>query len=431
MKRSLVPGSLVVALVCSLFTGLAGQDTITVMTYNLLSFPDHNENSVRTDHFVKILMATEPDIIVANEMRSQTGVDDLLNKGLKRIYNDYEAGPFTARDSHNNAVFYRDSRVSLDSVFTITTAVRDIDGYVFRINDHADSTFRWTVFVAHLKAGNPYWDPDNPIKRWAMVKQVQTHITNQDTNYYYAFAGDFNFYKSSEPGYTLLMDSMSIDLEDPLDTPGNWHDGATYDWLHTQSTRISDLGDGGSTGGMDDRFDFILLSHHMLADSAALTYVQDSYQAYGNDGQHFNKSINDTPANTAVPSDIADALYRASDHLPVILELAYPSKGELAVSEQRATLPTAPQLHANYPNPFNPCTTLNYDLPKGTVLALVVYDVQGREVVRLTDGYQKASSYKLVWDGSNSHGRKSPSGIYIARLVTPEHTKSIKMLLLR
>ncbi|MEE9161919.1 MAG: T9SS type A sorting domain-containing protein [Candidatus Neomarinimicrobiota bacterium] len=58
----------------------------------------------------------------------------------------------------------------------------------------------------------------------------------------------------------------------------------------------------------------------------------------------------------------------------------------------------------NYPNPFNPAATLRYDLPEAADVRLTVYDLRGREV---------------------------PSGLYIARLATPEYTKSIKMVLLK
>ena len=75
---------------------------------------------------------------------------------------------------------------------------------------------------------------------------------------------------------------------------------------------------------MDDRFDFVLVSY-ALDDGDGLDYVDYSYTAYGNDGLRFNNDIND-PTNTIVSAAIADALYGASDHLPVFLELQTPAK---------------------------------------------------------------------------------------------------------
>ncbi|MCH8328627.1 MAG: leucine-rich repeat domain-containing protein, partial [Candidatus Marinimicrobia bacterium] len=96
-----------------------------------------------------------------------------------------------------------------------------------------------------------------------------------------------------------------------------------------------------------------------------------------------------------------------------------------------AVVPKAYDLHQNYPNPFNPRSSIRFDLPEATHLELVVYDMMGREVVRLAGGKMPAGSHKVIWDGQDRAGRGVPSGIYIARIVTPGFTKSIKMVLLK
>ncbi|MFC1620616.1 LamG-like jellyroll fold domain-containing protein, partial [Candidatus Neomarinimicrobiota bacterium] len=94
-------------------------------------------------------------------------------------------------------------------------------------------------------------------------------------------------------------------------------------------------------------------------------------------------------------------------------------------------MPSEYALHAAYPNPFNPVSTIRYDLPQGSAVSLVVYDIMGREVARLVDGYMELGNQQVIWDSRDKNGREIPSGIYIARLVTPEYTKSIKMVLLK
>ncbi len=93
--------------------------------------------------------------------------------------------------------------------------------------------------------------------------------------------------------------------------------------------------------------------------------------------------------------------------------------------------PVQYQLYPGHPNPFNPTTTLGFDLPAATSVTLMIYDLTGREVARLADGGYLPGYHQVVWDGRNASGRLLPSGIYIARLITPEYTKSIKMLLLK
>lgn len=89
------------------------------------------------------------------------------------------------------------------------------------------------------------------------------------------------------------------------------------------------------------------------------------------------------------------------------------------------------KLYGNYPNPFNSVSTIRFDLPQASDVSLVVYDILGREVARLVDGYMEAGYHQVQWNGGDRLGGEVPSGIYIAQLMTPEYTNSIKMLLLK
>ncbi len=96
-----------------------------------------------------------------------------------------------------------------------------------------------------------------------------------------------------------------------------------------------------------------------------------------------------------------------------------------------AGLPEEFALRQNYPNPFNPSTTIRYDLPEAVEVTLCVYDLLGREVVRLVDGRREAGYHRAVWDGQDASGRPVPTGLYITRLFTPGYTRSIKLVLLK
>ena len=105
---------------------------------------------------------------------------------------------------------------------------------------------------------------------------------------------------------------------------------------------------------------------------------------------------------------------------------------QLSVGDNAATgVPIHFSLHQNYPNPFNPVTTLRLDLPQAAEVKLVVYDLLGREVVQLVKSRQQPGHHQVIWTGTTAEGRAAPTGIYIARLVTPEYKKSIKMVLLK
>jgi len=102
--------------------------------------------------------------------------------------------------------------------------------------------------------------------------------------------------------------------------------------------------------------------------------------------------------------------------------------------EQNVSNPLIPEefsLSTNYPNPFNPSTTIRFGLPVATDVTFIIYDLMGREVDRLADSHRAAGYYQLVWQGRDTRGKSMSSGIYIARLVTPQYIKSIKMVLIK
>ena len=91
-----------------------------------------------------------------------------------------------------------------------------------------------------------------------------------------------------------------------------------------------------------------------------------------------------------------------------------------------STLLSELKLHPAHPNPFNPVTTISFDLPEACDISLVVYDVSGREVARLVDEFKSAGAHEVIFDGSNLS-----SGIYFARLQMDRVSLTKKMLLVK
>ena len=89
-------------------------------------------------------------------------------------------------------------------------------------------------------------------------------------------------------------------------------------------------------------------------------------------------------------------------------------------------IPTEMTLMGNYPNPFNPTTTLIYALPEPGHISISIYNILGQKAATLFEGEKPAGRFTLQWDGS-----RYPSGIYFARLETGDISKSIKMVLLK
>ena len=83
---------------------------------------------------------------------------------------------------------------------------------------------------------------------------------------------------------------------------------------------------------------------------------------------------------------------------------------------------------SNYPNPFNPTTTLTYTLTEDMSVVLSVLDIRGRQIRRLTKGDQAAGKYVCVWDGSNDRGQQVPGGVYFFNLQGHSFRRAVKIV---
>ena len=88
-------------------------------------------------------------------------------------------------------------------------------------------------------------------------------------------------------------------------------------------------------------------------------------------------------------------------------------------------------LKQNFPNPFNPHTTVRYSLPEESPVEVSVYDTKGRHVKTLVDRRQKAGLHSVRWDGMDDDGRPLSSGIYFCRMVAGRYGETQKMVLVR
>ena len=330
------------------------QNTIKTMFYNVLWFPELNPN--RIDLLQEVLQDYEPDIFMVCELQSQEGADAILNIGLNSDGNsNFSAAPYFENQSGGGnlqqALFYRNDMFVLENTEIINTPVRDINKYTLLLNTVNQDTnpIRIYAYVTHLKSSQ---GGANQQLRLSMVEAFVNDTQQLEEDAYVLFAGDFNIYTSTEPAYLEILDQTNnIAMADPINTPGAWNNNEDFTAVHTQSTRTSSSGfGGGAGGGLDDRFDFIMVSQNMMTDSN-LGYKADSYKAYGNNGNCYNNDINDINCGGVYNQVIRDALYNMSDHLPVVMELE---------TDQEIVLLNVPQNSA--PQPFSLKNTLVSDI---------------------------------------------------------------------
>ncbi|MBU78482.1 MAG: hypothetical protein CMG28_03535 [Candidatus Marinimicrobia bacterium] len=94
-------------------------------------------------------------------------------------------------------------------------------------------------------------------------------------------------------------------------------------------------------------------------------------------------------------------------------------------------IPETFALHANYPNPFNPSTTISYDLPEQAQVTLKVYDMLGKQIKTLVNQSQDAGNRTAVWNGTDNLGRQVSAGVYLYQIQAGEFSQTRKMLLLK
>lgn len=329
-------------------TGRA-QDTLTVMQYNLLQYGNYqgfggcseatNNTHHKDDCIRTILEYVQPDILTVCEFgASQQIQDDFIKHNLNIDGISYWKSDAIINHAGSNLInhiFYDSRKMELKRHVALYTNPRDTDVYELYLKTpgllYGDTT-KLVCIVAHPKAGD---DSDSMARRRKTMQEAMNHVEKNYANENVLIMGDFNMYRASESGYQLLTKTYSnsqVLFVDPLKNVGGvgeWHEQAQFAQFHTQSTRSQNTSCF-SNGGLDDRFDMILLSDEIYMNFNKIKYLANSYYAVGNDGRHYNQSINQN-GNAAVPSEVAQALFDVSDHLPVTMKLLVQDK--LAVAE--------------------------------------------------------------------------------------------------
>lgn len=103
----------------------------------------------------------------------------------------------------------------------------------------------------------------------------------------------------------------------------------------------------------------------------------------------------------------------------------------VGISSNESSGPREFSLSQNFPNPFNPETIINYQIPKRAKVDISIYNILGQKVRTLVDEERMGGTYVVKWDGKDQIGRHVPSGIYIYRINAEEFVQAKKMIFLR
>ena len=309
------------------------QGRIKVMSYNLLNFnnypsyctAENNPHEAKAGYLATIVANQQPDVLCCCEVGGKNptlaySISYILGNSLNvNGVTRWKAANASGNTYLNNALFYDQTKLTLVAQTKVDTDIREINIYKLKHKQQGDTL---KVAIVHLKAGSEYSSD-----RANEILQLMNYLTAQGSNDNFIVCGDFNVYRASEPAFQNLVNPsyMPIAFYDPVNQMGDWTINSNFSEYHTQSTHSGST-DCFSGGGMDDRFDFILMSGSIINGTKGITYRPNSYWAVGQDGNRFNGAIN-SPQNNTLPSNVIEALYNMSDHLPVVAELDFGDVG--------------------------------------------------------------------------------------------------------
>jgi hypothetical protein len=223
------------------------------------------------------------------------------------------------------AMFYRADTLTEDvagHVDIYSQASRYADRWKLQLIGYTSPESGFYIYSAHLKAST---GSTNAQTRLTGATAIRSNADALPSGTHIIYAGDFNVYNNLEPAYLKFLSTGSGQALDPLGTE-SWA-GAANAIKHTQAPCAGTC--ALVNGGMDDRFDH-QLSTAAFQDGAGLALIPGTFRSFGNDGNHYDQSIN-AGNNTYYPGDIprsnalAADLYVASDHVPVVVDYQRPA----------------------------------------------------------------------------------------------------------
>ncbi len=315
---------------------------LRVVTYNISNY----DGTTRAADLQTVFYATfegrslAPDIILAQEFSTPTAVNNfrnLLNSAVGSPGDWVSTGFATGGDTAQVAL-YRSSKVQFLQRVTVSPGgalhPRNLMRFDFRPVGYTGAGATLACYNTHMKAGSTGSDGTLRLNE---ARAARDNAETLNPAWSFLLGGDLNIQSSGEAAYVELTGPQASDAGrffDPIATPGTWNNNVAYRFVHTQ--------DPIGAGGMDDRYDQILMSDTLI-DGDGLDYIgqagtpyststwndsRHSYRSYGNDGASFDTTLR-TTGNTMVGPVIAQALRNAAagaGHLPVYVDLRVPAE---------------------------------------------------------------------------------------------------------
>lgn len=314
---------------------------LRVATWNVTNYESGREADFKTALYAEFEgRRFAPDVLIGQEFLSKKGQENFL-----RLLNeaddspgDWAAAPFVDGPDTDSALFYRTSRISFLAATIVSKGgeapqhPRHLMRYNLQLKGYTAPATILACYSSHMKSGSTEEDRD---RRNLEAERLRQDAAGLHPEWQFVVGADLNIPTAAEAAYQTLVGADDGDdgrVFDPIATPAKWNNNSEYRFIHTQ--------DPSGAGGMDDRFDQLLVSAGLI-DGSGFDYIGDptrpfsdstwndpyhSQRVWGNDGTSFNQRLT-IAGNTMVGESIAQALVNVAGrggHLPVYLELRVP-----------------------------------------------------------------------------------------------------------
>jgi len=340
---------------------------LRVVDYNVTNYPGVLFPQ-RQPYFRTVFAPLGADVVVCEEFTSQAGVDSFRTNVLNVLEpGQWLSAPFVNGNDTDNILFYKPAKVQLLGSWSFypnpANLLRLVSVYRLKPVGYSSSAAEFRIYAQHLKAST---GSTNVSQRAAEATGIRDSMNAMPPGTSAILCGDFNIYTTTEPAFQKFLENQVDNdgrLYDPLNSSGTFNQ-AVYAPIHTQCPCLTcPVGSGFSGGGLDDRFDMFLPTFN-LNDGEGLDFLTPTYKPVGNDGLHYNLNITDPPT---IPegSAYATALWNASDHLPIRVDLQLPAKISVPATLAFGTVIVGATANQNLPvsNPATvPADELDYTL---------------------------------------------------------------------
>ena len=379
------------------------EDDIRIISYN--TWNDGILDEGRQPRFKRIIQALDPDVIALQEHWDWDEIDDIIQSWFPQE-------EWYASWTYRDLVIL--SRFPILEDANMISSERTMAALLDTENELGKNLL---IFNSHLSCCASNDDRQQQVDEFISV--WRDWISDNEGPFElepetpFVHVGDFNFVGYRQQVETIRIGDIQNEADYGPDFPPDWDDSDIIDVFSRHTHK---------------RMGYTWRSDGSSFNPGKLDYVFYS-DATIDTGRHYTLNTLAMDEETLMETDLdAEDTNEASDHLPRVFDISLAAG---LGTKNEPVLPSGFALYPNYPNPFNPITTLRYDLPENAMVTIMIYDIMGRRIKTLVNIDQTAGYRSIQWDATNDLGQPVSAGVYLYLIQAEEFRDTKKMVLMK